>query len=341
MAEIPYIGSILCEIWSKDEMIKYLVARKFPVAKALRSTSFPVGRGVRIPTGMTPDQEREYLKNATSYETELALKTENELKKLFEEECKKDSAEKARKVEIEESKRIFNTPEAIADFDYWAKMPGWSLEEAIALSFGKNPRVVNWDSIKRYTDSAFAKEYYNRRDIAIRAKNWKDLYDPIMPCLFLTWLKTKRMDFPAELEAQVIANGGHVVNWKTAYENLKKTYDDLVSTQNEIIELKDSTIIKLGENFTRLEKQYEAIKQQLLETEKKQTEKPLKTRERETALKLIIGIAVDSYGYDPKAIRSPTAKEISGDLAKHGISIDEDTVRKWLKEAAEILPQNS
>ena len=66
--------------------------------------------------------------------------------------------------------------------------------------------------------------------------------------------------------------------------------------------------------------------------------KSIGTRERDTLLKLIIGMARDSYNYDPKLNRSSVPQEISNDLAKHGISMDVDTVRKWLKQAAEFLP---
>jgi hypothetical protein len=60
----------------------------------------------------------------------------------------------------------------------------------------------------------------------------------------------------------------------------------------------------------------------------------LTPKERQTAYKLILGLALEGYRYDPKAGRSTTAKEIAGDLAKWGISITDDTVRKWLTEAA-------
>jgi ribosomal protein L31E len=62
------------------------------------------------------------------------------------------------------------------------------------------------------------------------------------------------------------------------------------------------------------------------------------TRERETMLKLIIGVAVEQYGFDPKKSRNDAAKQISDDLAGHGLSVSDDTVRKYLKEAAELLP---
>jgi hypothetical protein len=61
----------------------------------------------------------------------------------------------------------------------------------------------------------------------------------------------------------------------------------------------------------------------------------LTTRERQTAHKLILGMAIGGYGYDPKAERSTIVTEIVGDLARCDISVTDDTVRKWLKEAAE------
>jgi hypothetical protein len=67
-------------------------------------------------------------------------------------------------------------------------------------------------------------------------------------------------------------------------------------------------------------------------------EKPLGAKERESLLKIVIGIAVDSYKYDPKLSRSAVPQEIADDLAKCGVVLDVDTVRKWLREAAELLP---
>ncbi|MEC5291601.1 hypothetical protein VSX64_23035 [Aurantimonas sp. C2-6-R+9] len=57
-------------------------------------------------------------------------------------------------------------------------------------------------------------------------------------------------------------------------------------------------------------------------------------------LKLVIGMAVKGYSYDPASGRSPTAKEIATDLALIGLPMDEDTVRKYLKESASLLPQD-
>lgn len=69
--------------------------------------------------------------------------------------------------------------------------------------------------------------------------------------------------------------------------------------------------------------------------------KPLAMRERDTLLKLAVGMAVAGYRYDPKAAKSTVPKEISDDLAKLGMVVSDETVRKYLKVAVEtVLPAN-
>jgi hypothetical protein len=65
----------------------------------------------------------------------------------------------------------------------------------------------------------------------------------------------------------------------------------------------------------------------------------LGARERDTLLKLVIGMAISGYGHSPDAARSDAPAEIASDLIKLGINMTDDTVRKWLKEAAKtVLP---
>lgn len=63
------------------------------------------------------------------------------------------------------------------------------------------------------------------------------------------------------------------------------------------------------------------------------------TREKNQMLKIIIGMAMAKYNHkplDPK--RSSTAINISNSLRTTGIEVSEDTIRKYLKEAKEQLP---
>lgn len=65
----------------------------------------------------------------------------------------------------------------------------------------------------------------------------------------------------------------------------------------------------------------------------------LRTRERNSLLTLVIGMAVAAYNYGPSDRKSDVASEIASDLARAGLSLHPDTIRKWLREAADLLPQ--
>lgn len=70
-------------------------------------------------------------------------------------------------------------------------------------------------------------------------------------------------------------------------------------------------------------------------------DKPLTETERNTMLTLILGMAVDAYGYDPTQVRSSltgTGKDsLTVMLQTRGYDVSDDTIRKYLKEAAEKI----
>ena len=66
----------------------------------------------------------------------------------------------------------------------------------------------------------------------------------------------------------------------------------------------------------------------------------LHQKERESLLKLVIGMAMAGYKYDPTSKRNSAVSEIAHDLAAKGLGLDEDTVRKWLKVATGLIDKN-
>jgi hypothetical protein len=60
----------------------------------------------------------------------------------------------------------------------------------------------------------------------------------------------------------------------------------------------------------------------------------LKARERGTLLRILYGMATQGYKYDPTCKRSAVPSEIAADCEFAGCSVDADSVRKYLKEAA-------
>lgn len=67
----------------------------------------------------------------------------------------------------------------------------------------------------------------------------------------------------------------------------------------------------------------------------------LHPKERESLLKMIIVLAFEAYRYNPADKKSTVPGEIATSAQQLGISIDVDTVRKWLKEAAGLLPRET
>ena len=110
-------------------------------------------------------------------------------------------------------------------------------------------------------------------------------------------------------------------------EYLKKTKPAL---QEQCKNLNESDYLIMFEKIARLEKE--------LSKRTDDEEKPLSARERDSLLKLAIGMAVSGYAYDPEKSRNSAIGELEKDLQSLGIPLDQDTIRKWLKEAAQLLP---
>ena len=87
-------------------------------------------------------------------------------------------------------------------------------------------------------------------------------------------------------------------------------------------------IITLTERFDEIAQKYVAP-----------ADKPLANRERDTLYKLVIGMAIRGYRYDPKAKKNDAVSDIASDLELLGIPLDKNTIRKWLNQAGELVPQ--
>lgn len=59
----------------------------------------------------------------------------------------------------------------------------------------------------------------------------------------------------------------------------------------------------------------------------------------DSLMKMVIAMAMKGYSYNQKDKKSGVPGEIVDDAAALGLAIDADTVRKWLKESAQLLPQ--
>lgn len=165
-----------------------------------------------------------------------------------------------------------------ADFYYWGKLSYWTIEEATALSYGFEPRIVSLE----YKDQGhpFVMEYRRRLEALRRAVVVDELPERLPPTKYIAW--TAQMGFPFSPELAQIVQGP-----------------------------------KQSQSGSGLD------------------ETPLNPKERQSYQKLCLGLVRSKYQYKPDLSRNPAHKKIMQDIAKEGINLDEDTVRKCLQAASD------
>lgn len=306
--------------------IDFLIRRRFPFYQLHKGQLASLSLGSRGPTGIDRAELDRRTAEIEAYQTALRQMPSDERTALYREEYEKYQKEQLALAEAKEKALFFNQPSAAADVDYWSKTAHWSLDEAIALSFGKEPEIVNWQTVGSYVHiSAFAKAYAKRRDLAQRAIVWKQLFDPVLPSIFLGWAKRNEIAYPKQLEELLVARGNHIVDWKAEYDKLRAEATKLLQEKAEAI----------AEIQAELEgvKGGHALALALAQSPIKKRKSELSTRETQTAMKLIVGMACGYYGYDPNLPRNTAVAQIADDLLKFDLQLDEDTIRKWIQRA--------
>jgi hypothetical protein len=200
---------------SRKDRTEYLVLRKYPFARAIE---FPPSLSAgRSPRAIPSPETRQAL---STYRAELAALSGEEITQRYDAEKEREYQQAVEKARREERERFFNLPYANADYEHWSKAAHWTLDEAIALSFGRAPEVVRWDQLQKFTSlgSPFVAQYARRRDLAMRALAWKQLYDPVLPGIFLAWAKRTDIPVPPELTEAVQKRGVQIADWKSLHD---------------------------------------------------------------------------------------------------------------------------
>ena len=107
------------------------------------------------------------------------------------------------------------------DYDHYCMCPTWTLEEALALSFGKDPERVNTKLLAPYASAGpVARRYMQRWDQMRRAKSVGQLWDPVLPTIFLAWARNLGIDLPDALKNRAVNRGISLKNWQNLYEEM-------------------------------------------------------------------------------------------------------------------------
>ena len=151
---------------------------------------------------------------------------------------------------------------------------------------------------------------------------------------FAAWAREIGRDAPAELLA--MADEPVVVKADRGSTNAATATRETVQTPSDT---KNAKIAELTQELDSLRERVAELEQAAQKASEKA--KPLQTKQRQSALKLIIGMAIKGYQYDPAAVRNDAITKISHDIESLGISLDPDTVRNWLRMATEVLPSKA
>ena len=293
----------------KDELIKYLISKKFPVNYIPGEKRLV--RQIQIKAEMWPEIE----KNIKIYCDELSQKTLEEVIELYEVEAKKEREDFERRQQEYEQRRqkklFFNQLAAKADFDYWSKMPSWTIDEAVALLLDKDPRVVSWNNISPHATpmhkkpELFAQEYQDLNEL-LRRKYGSNQHIKTVPSELIEWADRVGLKVPAELKKIVLEGKDASTDWKALYE---AKYKDL-----------------------------EELKHKLEISQHKRKELVIKVRASTNSSKMpkmaLAVIAKDKYKYgeDSNAIGTMLSC-----FARQGLNTDDKTLRDRINEGLDLL----
>jgi hypothetical protein len=288
------------------DIIDYLVARKFRQDK---DENFPsISRWLTMPTNLEAFLEGDYQEREV-YKAQLRNMSSETLATLLADVNATEHAERKAWAQLQDETKFFSEPRARADHDVWSKMPLWSLDEATALSLEKDPPIVNWSNIgPLVNDSPFADRYSKLRLIVLCEKTAGNLSDEVLPGDFVSWAEKTGVDLPTGLKKAV----------RAAVQRIEDRESIIFEREN------------LREEVQNLKAELEA---------QRSTGESLKPSERKSLMKLTLGMAMAKFQYKP-GLRGSAPKNICNALILKGLKLDEDTVRKWLKEASELLSES-
>lgn len=179
------------EMLTNSKMVEYLLRRQFP------------GSWAPPPLNSRYDASNDYRSKIEAKRAELQKLTYKELQARYQSALEVEQAKQLAAIEKRENEMFFNHPSATADFEYWAKLDYWSLDETVALLLAKAPEKVTWKSISSYvTSSKFARQFERIRQLGLRATSMNH-GGSVSPAAALDWAVNMDIEIPAPLQAAV------------------------------------------------------------------------------------------------------------------------------------------
>jgi hypothetical protein len=151
------------------------------------------------------DRPRAGKELAKAYELVRELRASNkaEVEQRYLEHCRVAAANAHRRAVERDEAEFFSLPTAAGDFSHWNRKKHWHPEEAVAISLGKNPKIVNLETLTqlRHPMSPFVSEFRARMDTLQRAISAGHILTPLEPRAFIAWAVNEGFSLPSELNA--------------------------------------------------------------------------------------------------------------------------------------------
>lgn len=303
-----------------ENMISHLVKKRFPevvFTMAFSSDHFYIQE---TPTLKNQEEKITLEKEAKSFWKKLETMEFDELGAFYNQE-KEEEYQQA----LEADKYLFfHKPESkLRTHDFWANLPFWTHEQSTALSLGKEPNKVRGHSLSEYYNSPFVKTYNERKALFHQIIDLKANKEAgtkhLCPADIIKEAKLAGINFPKKLTQKVLKF--HKAS--SAQEEIKKLRSENQELRNKI---------------TALEASQRDLQEEIAALKHQDKENTIHPKEKESMLKIIVGMAIKGYCYKPKASKNSAVKDIVNDISACELSCDSDTVRKFLKEACALLP---
>jgi hypothetical protein len=203
-------------------------------------------------------------------------------------------------------------------FAEWVQKAYWHPEEAAALSLRLDPEYLRLVSPTELDTAEEYATYRERLDLIERLQQSRNEQLGPSPKAFLEWALSIQLEIPEDLRSEIERLSGSADDWRTKFQAAQARAHELQRRLDEC----QSTV--------------DHLKKSNLEDR------------RLSLQKMVIGMATKHYNYSPArkndaarriadTLYEVSAKRAEAALPLSAVKLDEDTVRKHLKAAADEL----
>jgi len=302
----------------------------------------------------TTDEQKEFL-------NQLYGLGDDDLHAMFIERFSFRAHDAERRRKTSEAVLFYNKPGAFADYEFWSRQIVWTIEETIALSLNRNPKVVNLESLMRddnwSSEAVFTYEYKARLEIAQSFCRVGQLANEATPGEMLAWLDRVQIGYPDGLAEAVQRMGHKIADWHSESQALQTQLHSAsiqiqqlteynLQWQEQYAERVRSHEVERADwvqSATELEQQNVAenlVDNEIVEPQSQDANltKSVDVRRHNSALRIALGMAKDKFGYGAGGQKGKSADaNIESALMRSGIEISAKTIRSILKDASDLL----